>query len=303
LSSASSGHSPAISQSRATLFVALGACGFGAISIFVQLATDAGTPLLGVLAWRYAIAALVLLGVLLYGGRRPDGRGFKAMMTAGLMQSLIAVVSLSALRYITAGTLAFLFYTYPALVAILARIRHSEPLSTTRMIALALSLGGIFVMIGAPGSESLHPTGIILALVSAGMYAVYIPMISTLQRELTPVATAMYMAAGAAVFLGVAAMSQGELSPHYPAIGWGSILALAVLCTAGAFFVFLRGLSVLGPVRTAIVSTVEPFFTAILGALFLNQPMTPTVLAGGALIAAAVVLLQRGANGKATSGS
>jgi drug/metabolite transporter (DMT)-like permease len=78
---------------------------------------------------------------------------------------------------------------------------------------------------------------------------------------------------------------------------WWSVLALAFLCTAGAFLVFLRGLNVLGPVRTAIVSTIEPFFTAILGALFLSQPMTPTVLAGGALIAIAVVLLQRGANG------
>ncbi len=276
----------------------MGACGFGAISILVQLATNAGTPLLGVLAWRYALAALVLFGVLVYSGRRPDGRGFRAMMTAGLMQSLIAVVSLSALRYISAGTLAFLFYTYPAMVAILARVRHSEPLTTTRMLALALSLGGIFVMIGAPGSDSLHPTGIMLALVSAAMYAVYIPMISAMQRELTPVATAMYMTAGAAVFLGVAAMSQGELSLRYPATGWWSIIALALFCTVGAFIVFLRGLAVLGPVRTAIVSTVEPFFTAVLAALFLSQPMTMSTVAGGALIAVAVVLLQRGTNGK-----
>jgi drug/metabolite transporter (DMT)-like permease len=64
------------------------------------------------------------------------------------------------------------------------------------------------------------------------------------------------------------------------------------VCTALAFIAFLRGLGVLGPVRTAIVSTVEPFFTALLGAAVLGQPLTPPMLAGGALIAAAVVLLQ-----------
>jgi drug/metabolite transporter (DMT)-like permease len=56
--------------------------------------------------------------------------------------------------------------------------------------------------------------------------------------------------------------------------------------------VFLRGLSVLGPVRTSIISTVEPFWTAVLGALVLNQPITKGVVAGGACIALAVALLQ-----------
>ena len=56
------------------MFVALGACGFGAISIFVAIATKAGAPLLDVLYWRYMIAALVLLFVLVRSGGRPDRR-------------------------------------------------------------------------------------------------------------------------------------------------------------------------------------------------------------------------------------
>jgi drug/metabolite transporter (DMT)-like permease len=60
-----------------------------------------------------------------------------------------------------------------------------------------------------------------------------------------------------------------------------------------AFIAFMRGLGRLGPVRTAIVSTVEPFFTAVLGAVALAQPFGVATLAGGVLIAAAVLLLQR----------
>jgi drug/metabolite transporter (DMT)-like permease len=292
--------STGIPAARATAFVAIGACSFGTISILVAIATTAGAPLLGVLAWRYLIAAVVLLVILLRTGRRPDGRGFRVMMIAGLMQSLIAVLSLSALRYISAATLAFLFYTYPAFVAVLARVRHSEPLSPPRLVALTLSLGGIFVMIGAPGSAALRPAGIALALISALLYALYIPMLGAMQRELSPLATAMYMTAGAAVFLGVAGISQGELTLAYPAAAWWSIVALALVCTVTAFLLFLNGLAVLGPVRTAIVSTVEPFFTAVLAASFLHQPMTTSTFAGGGLIALAVILLQiRTANGKA----
>lgn len=278
---------------RATLQILLSACGFGAIAIFVTLAQGAGARLMTILSWRYLVGgSLLLLVALATRAIRFDRASLRIALIAGLGQAIIAVVSLSALRYIPAGTLAFLFYTYPAWVAIIARVRHSEPLSPIRLFALALSLAGIFVMVGSPGGGTLHPLGVALALVAALLYAAYIPMINALQRGLTPVATAAWMSLGAAVFLGAAALTRGELTAQLHATAWLSILGLAVISTVGAFLMFLRGLRVLGPVRTAIISTVEPFFTALLSAWVLAQPLTLTTLTGGAFIAAAVVLLQ-----------
>ena len=278
---------------RATLQILLSACGFGAIAIFVTLAQGAGARLLAILSWRYLIGGSILLFIALATrAMRLDGASLRVALFSGLGQSIIAVVSLSALRYIPAGTLAFLFYTYPAWVAIIARLRHSEPLSPIRLFALALSLAGIFVMVGAPGGGTLHPLGVTLALVAALLYAAYIPMINALQRGLTPIATAAWMSLGAAVFLVVAALTMGELTTQLHSTAWMAILGLAVISTVGAFLMFLRGLRVLGPVRTAIISTVEPFFTALLSAWVLAQPLTLTTLTGGAFIAAAVVLLQ-----------
>jgi drug/metabolite transporter (DMT)-like permease len=48
---------------------------------------------------------------------------------------------------------------------------------------------------------------------------------------------------------------------------------------------------VIGPVRTAIVSTVEPFWGAFLASAVLAQPLSPRTLAGGVLLAAAVIIL------------
>jgi drug/metabolite transporter (DMT)-like permease len=84
----------------------------------------------------------------------------------------------------------------------------------------------------------------------------------------------------------------GDITVDLHRTAWLAILLLAVVSTVGAFLGFLRGLRVLGPVRTAIVSTVEPFFTALMGAWLLDQPLTATTLLGGAFIAAAVILLQ-----------
>ena len=66
---------------------------------------------------------------------------------------------------------------------------------------------------------------------------------------------------------------------------------MALGCTVIGFMCFLRGLEMLGPVRTAIVSTVEPFWGALLASLVLAQPLTARTLTGGALVAAAVIIL------------
>jgi drug/metabolite transporter (DMT)-like permease len=53
---------------------------------------------------------------------------------------------------------------------------------------------------------------------------------------------------------------------------------------------------VLGAVRTAILSTLEPFWNAMLAAVVLKQGITPMTIAGGSVIMGAIVLLQRSAH-------
>ncbi len=277
---------------RGTLFVALGVSGFATISIFMTLATAAGAPFYSTLFFRYAIAVPILVGGAAFTGAfRFDRHALKTVALAGLGQTIIAVVTLKALDYITVATLGFLFYTFPAWVALIARMRHSEPLTTPRLVALALSLAGIAVMVGAPDT-SLHPTGVTLALLGAVIYAAYIPILNSLQERSTPLATTAWMSVGTALLLGMIGLTRGEITVALHPTAWKCIVALAVLSTAGAFFMFMKGLRILGSVRTAIVSTVEPFVIALLGAWILAQPLTGGTLMGGALIAAAVVLLQ-----------
>lgn len=279
---------------RATLLVALAACCFGSISVLTVIGRAAGATLLTILALRYAIGGLGLFAV---GGgprkARVTGRQLLALLVlGGGGQTAVTVTSLSSLDYIPAATLGFLFYTYPAWVTVFAAVRGTERLTPIRVAALLLSLGGILLMVGNPFASTLSPIGVALALGSAVIYALYIPLLNWLQRGLDPAIASAWLAVGATVILGLLALATGQLSFTFGARAWLVILALALVATTLAFSAFLRGLAVLGPVRTAIVSTVEPFWTAILGALLLAQPVTPSVVAGGALIATAVALLQ-----------
>ena len=282
------------SISRATLLVLVSACCFGSIGVLSTLAINGGARLTDVLFWRYAIAAVLL--VVVSGGaaavRLPRRRAIELALFAGGGQAAVAFTTLSALRYIPVASLVFLFYTYPTWVAVISAMRGVERLTVPRVVALAISLAGIGLMVGLPGSGTMHPAGVAFALGGALLYALYIPMINRFGSGLHPAVTSAYAAGGAAVVFLAAALVQGTPRIAFTPLGWASILALAVICTVFAFIIFLRGLAVIGSVRTAIVSTVEPFWTALLGSLVLGQSIGPRVFIGGSLIAGAVVLLQ-----------
>ena len=285
----------ATTPARATLLVLLAACCFGSVSILTVLGRAQGATLLGILFWRYLLGSAGLLAV--SGGparvRLPRERLLPIIALGGIGQAIVTGTSLASLDYIPAATLGFLFYTYPAWVTVIAAVRGIERLTLVRVVALVLSLGGILLMVGNPFASRLPAIGLVLALGSALTYAIYVPLLNHLGREIAPAVTSTWLTLGTAVILGAVALATGPaqlvaLTPR----AWGIVVLFALVSTVLAFTVFLRGLAILGPVRTALISTVEPFWTALLGALLLGQPLTKGVVAGGACIALAVALLQ-----------
>ena len=270
---------------------------FSAIPIFTLLATErGGASLESVLAGRYVLAALALLAVARSTVRQPLSRGnlWRMIVLGGLGQAAVAFLALSALEFLPASTMVFLFYTFPAWVAVIAAVRRTEALTGRRLLALGLALGGIWALVGSPWAGALHPVGIALTLAAALVYALYIPFIGELQRAAGPVVASMWVSVGAAAIFLVAGGMAGRLTPIATPLAWLGTAGLAIVSTALAFILFLRGLSLLGPVRTAIVSTAEPFFVTLLGVLVLNQPPSGATLIGGALVAGAVVLIATG---------
>jgi drug/metabolite transporter (DMT)-like permease len=286
--------SPDTSIGRATVLIVVSALSFGSISVLTVLITGAGIPLLTAMAWRYVVGAALLFPII--GVRQlgsiPGQRLVQLLLIGGFGQALITYLSLHALEYIPVGPLAFLFYTYPAWVALLAAIRRTERLTSMRAVALTLALVGAAVMVGAPSTDKLNPTGVVLALASALLYSAYLPSLEHFQQGIPALVSAFLLIVGAAVTFVVAALFSRQLDLPTGVPVWSNIFLLALVSTVIAFSALIKGLSVLGPVRTAIIATVEPFFTAMLGVAVLGNQLTLTTLVGGILIASAVLLIQ-----------
>jgi drug/metabolite transporter (DMT)-like permease len=286
-------NSPDTSIGRATMLIVISAFSFGSISVLTVLTTSTGIPLLTVMAWRYVLGA-VFLGMVVQTRQIvtiPKRRILQLLLIGGVGQALITYLSLHALEYIPVGPLAFLFYTYPAWVAMVAAIRRTEKLTPIRVSALVLALAGVTIMVGTP-TERLNPIGVILALASALLYSGYLPALEHLQEGIPALVATFLLIAGAAISFVFAALFSRDMSVPTGAAVWSNIFLLALVSTVIAFSALIRGLAVLGPVRTAIIATVEPFFTAILGAVVLGSRLGISTLIGGILIASAVLIIE-----------
>jgi len=293
-----------------TLFTLLAALGFAAVSTLTSIAVAQGTSLPNVLTWRYVLASVVLV---VYVGARgykrvPSREVTKLLVIGGGGQALLVGLALSSIAYIPVATLAFLFYTYPTWVTIFQAIRGAEQVTMRRAAALILSFVGIVIIAGVPLGAKLNVAvssagtppvpdamywkGVALALAAAVVYGAYIPTMQFLQKKHPVAVTSALAKVGSAACFLIWSSSDQSFSFHLTGIAWGTIAALTVFSTVLPSVFFLMGLMRLGPVRTAIVSTVEPFLTAIIGAVVLGQALTVRVIVGGVMIVAAVVLLQ-----------
>jgi drug/metabolite transporter (DMT)-like permease len=282
---------------RATLLIVLSACCFGSISPLTVIATDRGMALESIQAWRYTTSAVLLVAFGWWRGRPPQvgvAPWFtpRVLLVAGGGQATVATLALVALQWIPAATASFLFYTFPAWVAVITAIRGIERLDRTRVTALALALGGIGFMVGAPSAASLNPLGVAAVLTAALIYALYIPVLGTLQHRREAIDVSRAIAVGGAVLFVAWAAVAGTLF-RIPGTAAFAASALQGLLSAVSFLAFLSGLRVLGPVRAAITSTVEPFWTTLLGVVLLRQSVGAGTLIGGLAIMGAVLLLQR----------
>lgn len=279
---------------KATSLIILSSCGFGSLSTLTVLTLHAGLPLIPAMFWRYLIAALLLIVFLRRKAfeKISSAQALQLILVGGFGQAVITYLSLRALDYLPVGPLAFLFYTYPAWVALISGVLGKEELTLIRFIALAIAMGGIVVMVGTPASSTLSTVGVFLALGTALLYAIYLPALQHVQKNIEPATSSFYLILGVfAAFLAVSVVG-GKLALPESTELWGYIVLLAVLSTVLAFSALISGLRVLGPVRTSIIATIEPFFTAMLGAILLGQGISRNTVTGGALIAGAVILLQ-----------
>jgi drug/metabolite transporter (DMT)-like permease len=290
-----------VSRNVGVAFIVLSAVGYGAMPIFARFAYASGVNPTTLLFLRFAFASPVMLAlVALRRARFPTGKPLAALVGLGAVIYVVqALCYFTALTRAPASLVALILYLYPVLVAVGATLAYHEPFTVSRGIALALALGGAALMIGLETGGT--PEGVVLAIAAATIYAVYILAGTKVMKSVSPLAAAAVVICSTAVVYGGIAAVQGPVWPG-TAAGWLFIAALSLVSTVAAIALFFAGLERVGPTSASILSTFEPAVAVTLAALLLGEAITPSKIAGGVLILAAVLVTARTARSGELSG-
>lgn len=275
--------------------VLVSAVGFGTLGIFGVYAQQVGVSIPTVLAYRFAIASVLVWSLLAVRGEVTILRGRSLAVGLGLGGIGYATMSglyFLGLEYMTAGLVAIVLYTYPAFVVVLAAVTIDERVGRVTVTALIVAMAGVALVVGAdPAGAAV--LGVVIVLGAAVAYATYITVSRAVLETIDPlVLTAHVMPAAGVSFL-VLGASTGSLAVPPPVASWPVLFGVGVVATAVPVFTFFAGLERIGASRAGVVSTAEPLVTVALGALLFAEPVSAATVVGGTLILAAVVVLQR----------
>jgi drug/metabolite transporter (DMT)-like permease len=93
------------------------------------------------------------------------------------------------------------------------------------------------------------------------------------------------------VYMPIAALQWPTAAPSVTVIG--SIVVLAVICTAAAFLLFAALIDEIGPVRATVITYMNPFVAGVLGVLVLGETLTPSMIVGSILVIGGSALATR----------
>lgn len=276
------------------IYVLAAATQWGMIGPFARLAFEQGVAPLEVAFWRAGLGGcLFALHALIIGQCRVQGRDLPVITVFGLV--CVGVFYGAYQKTVELGgasMAAVLLYTAPAWVALLAWLFLKEHLGRMKLLALAMTLIGVFgVSLGPDGLTVLRQGGWNLAAVGFGLlsgftYALYY-LFGKHYLGRYSAATLMLFA------LPIGAISLLPWVEFQPKnlTAWAALCGLGLVTTYGAFLAYCAGLRRLEATRASVVATFEPVVAATVAYVWWSERLGWLGLLGAALIIGAVLVM------------
>jgi drug/metabolite transporter (DMT)-like permease len=154
--------------------------------------------------------------------------------------------------------------------------------SRAGLFGLFLGLVGVAAIVGSDFASSDATAFVEIGIVIVG-YAIG-PAILSRRLGGLPAVGVMALSLGlcALIYLPIAVLQWPTVVPSTNVLA--AIVILAVVCTAAAFLLFAELIKEIGPVRSTVITYVNPAVAAVLGVLVLNETFTPAMGIGFALV-------------------
>ena len=238
----------------------------------------------------FAVGLALLAPILI---RHPPARAVFAprMLATGLLTGGAFVLYSVSLVLTEVVTAILLFYLSPVWATVLGRVLLAERLTGSRLTALALGLGGLWVVLGGESGVPLpRNPGDWCALIAGVMWA-----FGTLRvhqdSTISPIAHTASLFVGGAVVIAIISLLPAMAGPVpvVTAQAAAIILILAVLSLVSAWGI-LWGARLISPGRAGLLLMMEVITGLASAAVLAGEPFGMTQAIGSMLIVAAALV-------------
>ncbi len=247
--------------------------------------------------------ALILSGLLLIISRswkRVEKKDWILFTIIGLFGFFVFQICFPiGVKYTSASISALIMATLPINVLLINLISKSEKITIRTLFGISLSIVGIAVIIlGTKGGLSLEGTyvrGVLLLIIAEIGFALYTVKAKDLISRYSLYQVMFLVILFSFIpFLFISAKDVLHVPFHsFSAIAWIGIIFTGIFGTCIANILWYRGIKQIGSTKTSIYANLPPVFGIFVSYLFLNESLTILQIAGGLVIMAGVVLVNR----------
>lgn len=279
---------------------AVGSMLFSGKAVLVKLGFSYGANAETLLALRMLIALPMFWGIYWWESRRKPmsplswlDRG-KLFMLGFLGYFLSSYLDFLGLQYISVGLERIVLYLTPTIVLLISYFVLQKPISRLQWYALIVGYLGVFIVFIQDASSSVEGAwlGMVLVLLGACSYAIYMIGSGEMVRRIGSVRLVVY-ASSASAILSLAQSSLHNPSAIFeqlPTIYYLSLLN-ASACTVIPMLLIIVAINRIGSPLVAQAGILGPVSTIFMGYFILSEPISWIQISGMMLVIAAMWLL------------
>nr|WP_278492430.1 DMT family transporter [Methanococcus maripaludis] len=279
---------------KGTAYTIYSSVAFGIMPFLTKFAYDGGANAVTTLMFRFLIAGLILYVFLKFKkiSLKISGHNFVEILFYGaFLYALNTVFLYEAYNYIPTGIATTLHFIYPVTVTLLMISIFKENLGINKVLALIFSFLGMYCLLGG-NCTGFDIYGVLLAAGSGLVYAGYIVSAGKCKySKIDSYVTIFYLSILSSVLLFIYGLFTNTLTLNMAFSSYASIGLISIFCTVLALIAFLEGIKLIGPSNTAILSTLEPIVSIILGILLLNEVLSFKIGLGSVLVLISVIIV------------
>ena len=295
---------------RGYIIALVGTAIWSASAVFISyLTTRFQMPPMPLAFWRDFLTTITLAGLLAVFARpllQLGRRHLPFFLLYGFVLAVFNSLWTISVALNGAAVSTLLIYVSPAFTALIGWRWLGERITAAKIVAIVLSLIGCVFASGAhdPSAWEVNSVGIAVGVATGLVFAFYSLMgKKSSAKGVSPWTATLYAFAFGSAFLLLLQrpdtffwlsrpISQGPAGWREAALGWGTIILLAIGPTLGGYGLYTVSLSYLPTSTANLILTLEPAMTAALAFVFLGEKLTSAQLLGGGLVLVGVFLLR-----------